>query len=432
MRIIKGMNQVVPSTKEKGHYCWGLHYKRDEKKGGLLYLNEQLMKEQKLVIYSIVKKIGSNILNGKSIMNISMPVQLFDKKSMIQRLAKGFGHAPNFLEKGGLTNSYIEQIKYCAAFMLSSFIMGFNQEKPFNPIIGETLQGRLNGCPIYFEQTSHHPPISNYYLYGRGYDLYGCHISAVNMGANSLTGYLQGNPIIHFKQNNQKVYCLWNSFNLFGTAIGTRMLNCFGKAYVLNPSQNLILEIIYNPNNANGFTSLFSKKNQIDEFIGCIYKVHPGVCDKFMEAHKSLSKKQQEVSLDMNKDIVELISRASGIWNSHIDFDDVRYWDDSQDFPYRCEYEVNPLPSDSRFRIDMLYLLKNDLKKSQAEKELMEEVQRHDQSKYGYINKDDIQIGSHEMDKKFNTECSNYYYCYDNCLKESEGDWVNSLRKSLN
>ena len=39
------MNKIVKSSKEKGHYCWGFHYKRDEKKGGLLYLNEHLMKE---------------------------------------------------------------------------------------------------------------------------------------------------------------------------------------------------------------------------------------------------------------------------------------------------------------------------------------------------------------------------------------------------
>jgi len=46
---------------------------------------------------------------------------------MIQRLAKGFGHAPDFLEKGGLINSNVEQIKYTASFLLSSFIMGFQQ-----------------------------------------------------------------------------------------------------------------------------------------------------------------------------------------------------------------------------------------------------------------------------------------------------------------
>jgi len=53
-------------------------------------------------------------------------------------------------------------------------------EKPFNPVVGETVQARLNGCPIYFEQTSHHPAICHYLMFGRGYDLSGCHIPMVN------------------------------------------------------------------------------------------------------------------------------------------------------------------------------------------------------------------------------------------------------------
>lgn len=73
-----------------------------------------------------------------------------------------------------------------------------------------------------------------------------------------------------------------------------------------------------------------------------------------MQAHKTLAKKS-DISLDPKKDIIELISKAEGIWCKYLDFDGIRYWDDSKDFPYMCEYEINPLPSDSRFRYDLLY-----------------------------------------------------------------------------
>lgn len=46
-------------------------------------------------------------------------------------------------------------------------------EKPFNPILGETYQGIVDGCPIYGEQISHHPPISSIYMVGRGYRIFG-------------------------------------------------------------------------------------------------------------------------------------------------------------------------------------------------------------------------------------------------------------------
>ena len=39
-----------------------------------------------------------------------------------------------------------------------------NIEKPFNPILGETFQTTLDGIPVYWEQISHHPPISAYYM----------------------------------------------------------------------------------------------------------------------------------------------------------------------------------------------------------------------------------------------------------------------------
>jgi Oxysterol-binding protein len=40
---------------------------------------------------------------------------------------------------------------------------------PLNPILGETLQRELpDGTRFFAEQTSHHPPITNFYLEGPG------------------------------------------------------------------------------------------------------------------------------------------------------------------------------------------------------------------------------------------------------------------------
>lgn len=46
-------------------------------------------------------------------------------------------------------------------------------EKPFNPILGETFQCWINGCPAYAEQISHHPPIGALMFKGRNYDVTG-------------------------------------------------------------------------------------------------------------------------------------------------------------------------------------------------------------------------------------------------------------------
>ena len=36
--------------------------------------------------------------------------------------------------------------------------------KPFNPILGETFQSKVLDFHFYLEQTSHHPPVTNFYV----------------------------------------------------------------------------------------------------------------------------------------------------------------------------------------------------------------------------------------------------------------------------
>jgi hypothetical protein len=78
--------------------------------------------------------------------------------------------APDLLEKKAcMTDDPVERFRHCVAFALSNSILYFDMEKPFNPILGETFQGVIDGCPVYAEQISHHPPISSILLVGRGY-----------------------------------------------------------------------------------------------------------------------------------------------------------------------------------------------------------------------------------------------------------------------
>jgi len=42
-------------------------------------------------------------------------------------------------------------MKMTIAFGLSSIVMYLSLEKPFNPILGETYQGFIDGCPVFVE-----------------------------------------------------------------------------------------------------------------------------------------------------------------------------------------------------------------------------------------------------------------------------------------
>jgi hypothetical protein len=63
-------------------------------------------------------------------------------------------------------------MKFIICFGLGFSLNYIRMDKPFNPILGETYQGIVDGCPIYGEQISHHPPISSLYMVGRGYRIY--------------------------------------------------------------------------------------------------------------------------------------------------------------------------------------------------------------------------------------------------------------------
>jgi len=136
----------------------------DDKNGGMIYINKVKIEEQKKVFKFILKQIGANLIKGKSILNISLPINIFDTRSNLERFAYSYSFAPVYLDKAGEMKDPVEQMKQCAAFLLTSTLMYLNLEKPFNPILGETFQGWINGCPIYCEQISHHPPIGSFIL----------------------------------------------------------------------------------------------------------------------------------------------------------------------------------------------------------------------------------------------------------------------------
>jgi hypothetical protein len=54
------------------------------KEAGLIFRDNLMIAKQDKVIGYLVKKIGSNLLKGRSVMNISLPVSIFDKRTLLQ------------------------------------------------------------------------------------------------------------------------------------------------------------------------------------------------------------------------------------------------------------------------------------------------------------------------------------------------------------
>jgi hypothetical protein len=51
---------------------------------GLEFINQEILKKQRGVLTYMIKKVGSNLLGGKSIMNVSLPIHIFDSRSLLE------------------------------------------------------------------------------------------------------------------------------------------------------------------------------------------------------------------------------------------------------------------------------------------------------------------------------------------------------------
>lgn len=93
--------------------------------------------------------MGRNFMSGKSMLSISLPVEVFGDDSNLSRLCNSYGFAPLFLEQAAKASDPVERFKKVISFGLSSMIQYLRMDKPFNPILGETYQSLIDGCLVY-------------------------------------------------------------------------------------------------------------------------------------------------------------------------------------------------------------------------------------------------------------------------------------------
>ena len=118
----------------RGHHLWKGEWAAAET-GGLLYIDKEKEKQQRGVLTFIIRRIGKNLLSGKGILNLSLPVDIFCRESNIERLAMSFGFFPVFMEKV-IDSDPIEQLKAIICSVMGSSLIYLTMDKPFNPILG--------------------------------------------------------------------------------------------------------------------------------------------------------------------------------------------------------------------------------------------------------------------------------------------------------
>lgn len=76
-KIVPWIRPIIIDEDYIEHHIWKGEWRHDDVDGGLWYKDEVKMNAQKKVLGYIVKKMGSNLLQGKGITSISLPVDVF-------------------------------------------------------------------------------------------------------------------------------------------------------------------------------------------------------------------------------------------------------------------------------------------------------------------------------------------------------------------
>ena len=341
---------------------WKIDYANSPEKPGLLYINEEAKNKIYKTFKFLITKFGKNLFEGKSIINISFPIFLYDKRSYAQVFAYEHRLAPYFLSRAYFCKDKMERFKYIISHLLAFLHISTIQTQPFKPVVGETFQCRIGNFVLYLENTTSESLTNNFYGYDddKNYKIYGYQISDISTLPNSVIASKLGKYYIEFKDGNKYLLRLPN-MTLKGINVGDRTFNYTDKVLVYDLTNNLCAFIEMNPEEVGFFKSFFKKKNTFPDFFkgdiveSSFVKMDEKGCNHTLnKGYKSLCK-------------------IEGEWTSSIRFDDEEYWD-IEDYDKLIQmYHYGYLcPSDSSLRLDLIEFIKDNQEKSQVEKEKIE------------------------------------------------------------
>ncbi|KAG6615849.1 oxysterol binding family protein [Phytophthora cinnamomi] len=334
----------------KDRMQWMEHFKQN-KRGGLVFQDREALKKQQGVFKEVMMQVGSQLLSGKLAVRISLPIRIFEPQSLLERVADGWNYAPTVLKKAALSGADpIERMKFVMAFVAGGLHFCVGQLKPFNPILGETYEATYaDGTQVFMEHVSHHPVKSAFTVVGpKGlYRMSGVYEFESVSTRNSLANYQNGTVAITFHDGVVITYTM-PQIKMSGILFGDRVVEIVGSSRFEDAANRLGGELNFDAN------SSFLKKSQSDDIKGCIYPAK------------------------VRKSAKHAVATVNGSWLSHLQFDGKTYWHVESEPAFEHTPVDNPLPSDVRYREDIIALKNGDEVLAQSEKLRLEAVQRAD------------------------------------------------------
>ena len=325
-------------------------------KEGIFSTNQEVIKKQSGIIKDIIQQMTKGLLQGGT-MSLSLPIRIFEPRTMLERITDWFAFAPLLLKKAGSMENKIESFKQIICFSLSALFRSTQQLKPFNPMLGETYQCFWeDGTKMYLEHTSHIPPVSHFYINDYSDNIFSLSgYFDMQMGGmlkalvtNTMSIIPKGKITVYLKKMNQRVSYQFPKITLGGAIFGQRSVLFDGHMKFEDRENNLKCVIAFNKIRKE------LKGKRCHDFYGRIFNY-----DYKKEEKEKKEKPFYEDNMSThpfpfhNKGIVSVIT---GSWLEEIKFDDKVYWNIKNSVAPQIFPEKEVLNSDSRYREDRTWL----------------------------------------------------------------------------
>ena len=382
-----------PKDLSKSEVLKGILIKDDV---GLLLVDPLVCKKFSGMLGDLIKQILKVFFGHK----ISLNVKLFQPLSLSQTLLNYFSFIPKFiLPAVNPSLTPLDRMKLVISLGISGLYMNAQQLKPFNPLISETFQGTFDvkeKIEVYSEQTSNYPTLTRYYILNKNFKMYGyfdLSLETKNFG-NRITCFTKGLNTLDFFKSNEKI---------FFSIPSSQIVNAIAKD---DRSAHYVGVMIFFDikNKLRAFVQFAKDCNHIADIKGYIFKYEFEPDYKFnFDKEYEMFYKIDTNNLNKNNNIFksnDIVSTISGSWLGQLYFDNNKYWDIDEDIPTYIKPVYNCLPSDSRFREDLIWLYRSFYKAKNEEERLyyeklaqnwklmIEKVQREERTLKAKVNEE--------------------------------------------
>ena len=342
-------------TKDQLTYKYDQDYLKDyliKDYYGVYCLNQEVVDKQSGIIKEVITQLTKCLWSGTA-MSLSLPIRIFEPRSMLERYTDWFSFATDLLNKAGSCKDKIESFKYVIAFSLSALFRSSEQLKPLNPMLGETYECEWeDGSKFYLEHTCHTPPISHFYIKSSknlfivsGYIDMGMGGMMKAMFNNSMQMIPKGKITVYLPELKQTISFQFPKITMGGAIWGQRYVYWSDHMKFEDHENNLKAVIAF----ANARKELKGKR--IHDIYGKLFKYNYNSNELKKPFYNDYIPKNPFPS--KNDDV---ISEITGSWLEEIKFDNKLFFsikDSVAPQIYPCE---KVLDSDARYREDKQWL----------------------------------------------------------------------------